>query len=130
MIRAMTALALLLAASGCGGTPANNGAAPVPANSVAANNQAVAAPAPPPANTANAANTSAPLNTARPPASEGCAGEIGLAGAQELVDQCRTVSSATRPPCNVSNQCALIEDEILRGCEALGEDAPEFCGEL
>jgi hypothetical protein len=44
-----------------------------------------------------------------------------------MVEQCLEVSPATHPPCNAANACALIEDEIRRGCTMLGKDAPAFC---
>src|SRR4029453_19284804 len=65
------------------------------------------------------------------------------AGAQQsatYVAQCLEVSPATRPPCNAANPCALIVDEIKRGCSILreplkrrpvpaaqGASEPEFC---
>lgn len=60
-------------------------------------------------------------------AEESCRATIGPSRAAALVARCVTVSPATRPPCNASNPCDLIEDEIARGCEILGEDAPDFC---
>ncbi len=125
----LTAIALLLATSACNRTaPANDAAAPVNA---AANS---AAPAPTPATPSNhaLANAAAGQNNQNrmpiaPPMPEGCAGEIGVAEAEELVDQCIQVSPATRPPCNVANSCALIRDEIARGCGQLGDDAPDDC---
>lgn len=64
----------------------------------------------------------------RPPASTGeqpigCDREIGEVAAERLVSQCLNVSPATRPPCNAANSCALIEDEIARGCVFVGDDA-------
>jgi hypothetical protein len=57
-----------------------------------------------------------------------CAAEIGAAAAHELADQCRMVSPATRPPCNVANSCAMIRDEIARSCELFRDDPPAECG--
>ncbi|MGD9883842.1 MAG: hypothetical protein AB7U95_27390 [Reyranella sp.] len=37
------------------------------------------------------------------------------------------MSPATRPPCNEANPCALIVDEIKRGCALLPSGAPGFC---
>ncbi|WP_369944041.1 hypothetical protein [Xanthomonas medicagonis] len=37
---------------------------------------------------------------------------------------CRAVSPATHPPCNAANSCAMIDDEIARGCALLGRDGP------
>ncbi len=45
-----------------------------------------------------------------------CAEELGATAAQRRADLCRNVSPATRPPCNVANSCAMIEDEIARSC--------------
>lgn len=56
-----------------------------------------------------------------------CAAELGRPGAAALVDQCRQVSLATRPPCNAENSCRLVRDEIRRGCGLLGAEAPAFC---
>lgn len=50
-----------------------------------------------------------------------CSAEIGANGANFLVTQCRAVSPATRPPCNAANSCAMIRNEIARGCALLGE---------
>ncbi|GGG91462.1 hypothetical protein [Silvibacterium dinghuense] len=61
---------------------------------------------------------------------QSCAASIGAAPAQKLVDRCLKVSTATHPPCNVQNSCALMRDEIRRSCNLLGEDdAPGFCKE-
>lgn len=51
---------------------------------------------------------------------QGCAAAIGQSAAQTLVDRCIAVSPATRPPCNVANPCALIQDEIDRACSQYG----------
>ena len=48
-----------------------------------------------------------------------CSAEIGAAAAAKKVALCRNVSPATHPPCNAANSCALIEDEIARGCAFL-----------
>ncbi|GAA0729485.1 hypothetical protein GCM10009106_07710 [Sphingomonas japonica] len=53
-----------------------------------------------------------------------CASERGQPAADRLARLCRSVSPATRPPCNAANSCALIEDEIARGC-ALFDDAAD-----
>lgn len=45
-----------------------------------------------------------------------CREERGDPAAKRLVERCIMVSPATRPPCNVQNTCALIQDEIDRGC--------------
>jgi hypothetical protein len=56
-----------------------------------------------------------------------CNRSIGAAKAHRLVEQCLTVSPATHPPCNAANDCALIQDEISRGCALLDTDRPAFC---
>ena len=56
-----------------------------------------------------------------------CVDSVGNAEANRLVDQCRQVSPATRPACNVENSCTSMVDEIRRGCAQLGRDAPGFC---
>jgi len=59
-----------------------------------------------------------------------CTASIGAAQAQRLVERCLRVSTATHPPCNAQNSCALITDEIRRGCSMLSvSDAPGFCSE-
>lgn len=57
-----------------------------------------------------------------------CLAEIGAAAAAPRVAVCRDVSSATRPPCNAANSCALIEDEIARSCALFDGDAPPMKG--
>ncbi|MBV8564155.1 MAG: hypothetical protein JO366_17555 [Methylobacteriaceae bacterium] len=56
-----------------------------------------------------------------------CAREVGIEQAKEMVGECLQVSPATHPPCNVSNSCSLIQSEIVRGCEMLDADKPDFC---
>jgi hypothetical protein len=59
-----------------------------------------------------------------------CTQAVGAERAQRLVRECLQVSSATHPPCNAENSCALIIDEIKRGCGLLGSrDTPGFCNE-
>jgi hypothetical protein len=58
-----------------------------------------------------------------------CDQSIGAAKAHKLVDQCLMVSPATHPPCNAANDCALIQDEIRRGCALLDKDKPAFCAQ-
>jgi hypothetical protein len=58
---------------------------------------------------------------------EACDKTAGQQEARRYVEQCLKVSPATHPPCNTANSCALIRDEIQRGCALLGADAPEFC---
>ena len=57
-----------------------------------------------------------------------CSREIGRRPAATLVRRCRDVSPATHPPCNALNPCALIRDEIARGCSLLDAgDRPGYC---
>ncbi len=58
-----------------------------------------------------------------------CLSSVGKSEAQRLVDRCLKVSPATHPPCNAQNSCALITDEIRRGCEIIGASEPGFCQE-
>jgi hypothetical protein len=59
-----------------------------------------------------------------------CVASVGAAQAQRLVERCLRVSTATHPPCDAQNTCALITDEIRHGCSLLGSsDAPGFCSE-
>ena len=98
----MTALMVL---SGCGERSAS------PEASAAADAVAAAPAVPRPAPTA------APSPTARHTAAlRSCATELGAGGAARRVAICRSVSPATRPPCNVANSCAAIDDEIARSC--------------
>ena len=60
---------------------------------------------------------------------ESCRQEAGKAQAQAYVDQCLEVSPATHPPCNAENDCQMIIDEIVRGCDMLKGDAPGFCAD-
>lgn len=72
------------------------------------------------------ANTGSPALAQRA-ATRSCLAELGPKRAATLVDQCRQVSLATRPPCNADNSCRLIRDEVRRGCTLLGSDAPALC---
>lgn len=58
-----------------------------------------------------------------------CLDDIGAPAAQRLVERCIFVSPATRPPCNVANPCALIQDEIDRSCDGYpaGAARPSEC---
>lgn len=53
-----------------------------------------------------------------------CRQAIGVAAAKAVVRYCRYVSAATHPPCNTTNPCALIVDEIQRNCQ---QDATAPC---
>jgi hypothetical protein len=57
-----------------------------------------------------------------------CRAEVGQRQADIYVAQCRDVSPATHPPCNVQNPCALIIAEIKRGCALLSKaEKPAYC---
>jgi len=81
-----------------------------------------AAPAP--------AKPAAPVST--PAASQNdtrpCVQSAGKAKSDEYVSQCVQVSPATHPPCNGQNACAMMIEEIKRGCAMIGKDNPPgFC---
>ncbi len=108
---------VLLAACGPHAAPADNRA-----QARLADPTPIADPAPTPA----AAN----LAEAAPLAPLSCEAEIGARSAQTLADICRNVSPATHPPCNIANSCAMIADEVARGCALIGDgaDRPADCG--
>ncbi|WP_247880478.1 lysozyme inhibitor LprI family protein [Ochrobactrum sp. Q0168] len=56
-----------------------------------------------------------------------CKQEIGAKAANILVNQCKEISPATNPPCNSSNSCDLIRDEIKRGCGMVSGKKPSYC---
>lgn len=60
---------------------------------------------------------------------QNCRDAIGSAAAARLVERCIRVSPATRPPCNASNPCALIQGEIDRSCKLWERDGdpPAAC---
>lgn len=64
-----------------------------------------------------------------PQASASCLSDIGTQASARLVERCRAVSPATRPPCNAANPCALIQGEIDRSCNQYGpgETKPAEC---
>lgn len=95
-------------------------------------------PAPVPSMEAPAVPTAEPVDEAAPPAqtpvetpvtAAACTDEVGAAAAARLVERCRMVSPATRPPCNVANACALIREHIDWACAkwAPGETKPPEC---
>jgi hypothetical protein len=55
-----------------------------------------------------------------------CRATLGAKKAAALVRVCRLMSPATHPPCNAANSCAMIVDEIERGC-ALDEYKNAAC---
>lgn len=111
-------LTTLLALSACGGAP--EAPAPGPAASDVDNaSNATVAPSP-----------EAPVNRidpALPAEARSCEAELGVTRAEALADQCRAVSPATRPPCNVANSCAMIREEIERSCDLFADDPPAEC---
>lgn len=67
---------------------------------------------------------------AAPPSTKGtCLNAVGIERSRQLVNECLQVSPATHPPCNAQNACAMIVDEIKRGCALIGQGAPGFCAE-
>lgn len=72
------------------------------------------------------------------PNEKSCQDAIGKKNSATLVKWCVNVSPATRPPCNAMNSCALITEEIRRGCDMLmtgglwethvtSQNAPFYC---
>lgn len=127
-LRFTVAILLALTAPACNRTAATNNAA----NAVAPapqSNVVIAPPMAPPAfgDGAKPVSREPVVEEEETAKVEGCAGEIGQRAAEQLVLQCRDVSPATRPPCNIANSCQMIRDEVARGCAMLGEDAPEYC---
>ena len=49
-------------------------------------------------------------------APQSCLAEVGKVRAQAYADMCRFFSTATHPPCNVANSCAMMQAEIDRTC--------------
>lgn len=67
-------------------------------------------------------------------AQNACRAEIGPARAKVLVDRCLQASPATHPPCNASNPCEMIREEVVRGCAYIAstpgaEKPPSWCRE-
>ena len=60
-----------------------------------------------------------------------CRETIGKEPALTLVRYCRWNSSATRPPCNTANHCALIVEHIRGMCRSMpdGPNRPLPCAE-
>ena len=58
-----------------------------------------------------------------------CERAVGEQRANELVNQCLKVTPGERGSCDPHNACKVITDQIRRGCELLGWDAPGFCDE-
>lgn len=123
MLAPALSLTLLLAA--CGGGPEQPGAGeddaetstPASPSNVATSMGGDVAALPP----------SAPASPI-PSGPRACSAEIGAVEAKALVEQCRVVSPATRPPCNAANSCAMIRSEIIRSCALFDGDRPRECG--
>jgi len=62
-----------------------------------------------------------------------CNDEVGAEFGAVYVEQCIDISPATHPPCNAENSCALIRNEIARGCAMIAknepEETPDYCAE-
>jgi hypothetical protein len=56
-----------------------------------------------------------------------CSQSVGDDQARRMVNHCLAVSTGTHPPCNATNSCQLLIDEIKRGCAVAGTSAPAFC---
>ncbi len=114
------ALVLGLALAAYGGSPGTNQA---PATDTATVDNG-SAPLPN-VSTPISPDPATPKLTAAAPADGplACSAEIGRAAAEALARQCRRVSPATHPPCNAANSCAMIRDEVARGCALLGDAA-------
>src|SRR6267378_171544 len=58
-----------------------------------------------------------------------CNRSAGQERADELERQCRQVAPGNRAACNDKNSCRVITEEIRKGCQLLGRDAPRYCEE-
>ena len=79
------------------------------------------------ANTERAFAAALAIGEAQPP----CRETIGKEPALALVRYCRWHSTATRPPCNTANHCAIIVDHIRKMCRSdpEGPNRPLPCGD-
>jgi hypothetical protein len=71
----------------------------------------------------------APQNAGDSSSTGTCLNAVGVERSRQLVNECLQVSPATHPPCNARNACALIVQEIKRGCGLMTTGAPGFCSE-
>lgn len=119
---ALTALALTLAACGSPEKAAEPEAAPP--ETAAAEQTPVMPMDAPPQEEADGAESEV-LGAA----DRTCSDAVGAAAATRLAERCTMVSPASHPPCNPSNACALIQDEIDRSCAMYGpgEQKPAEC---
>ena len=58
-----------------------------------------------------------------------CNRSIGQERADELERQCKQVAPGNRAACSDENSCHVITEEIRKGCQLLGRDAPRYCEE-
>jgi len=58
-----------------------------------------------------------------------CNRSVGQERADELERQCKQVAPGNRAACNDENSCRVITEEIRKGCQLLGRDAPRYCEE-
>jgi hypothetical protein len=56
-----------------------------------------------------------------------CQAEVGAARAALYVKECLAITSATHPPCNAANPCAVIGQHIQYMCAQAGAQAPGWC---
>lgn len=119
MNKSAMVLVLPLALSACGAASGGE-------NQVAPSPTAGASPSAGPMSAAALpAAIASPVAAAARPGILSCRADVGAAAAARLATTCRNVSPATRPPCNVANSCAMIEDEIARSCAAFdGKGTP------
>jgi len=129
LISPLLALSLALAVAACGqsdpaASPASGAPAPAAAPAPAPE---MPVDAPPQEEISPDDGVDAALSPQASNAS--CLSDIGATASARLVERCRAVSPATRPPCNAANPCALIQDEIDRSCGQYGpgETKPAEC---
>jgi hypothetical protein len=110
--------------------PDNAASDSVDAGAVSAGGGAPAPDASPGRASANAASSPVTSAASADRTLLSCAADIGGAAADRLAKTCRNVSPATRPPCNVANSCAIMQDEIARSCALFdGKGEPmDGCG--
>ena len=64
----------------------------------------------------------APATTVSAGAIISCQQQLGDRAAQQLANQCRQLSGATRPPCNVANSCANMRTVVFDACSDMAGD--------
>lgn len=125
----LLALGLLAGCNSSGSAPAEP-ASPTETPSAAASASAPDAGLPEQETVASASPAASASATALPAPVAGqdpvpCSAQAGAAKSAALVRQCIAVSPATHPPCNAANSCALIRNEIARGCALIGKTGPD-----